>query len=89
MSTLFVSHSSKDNSAAKHICAKLFAEGHQSIFLDFDPDIGIQAGVSWERTLYTKLRSCRAVIALHRFAVVFCRNCPGPNGRQAGVRSAD
>ncbi len=64
MSTLFISHSSKDNSAAKHICAKLLAEGHQSIFLDFDPDIGIQAGVSWERTLYTKLRSCRAVIAL-------------------------
>jgi hypothetical protein len=64
MSTLFVSHSSKDNSTAKHICAKLLEEGHQSIFLDFDPDVGIQAGVSWERTLYTKLRSCKAVIAL-------------------------
>jgi WD40 repeat protein len=64
MSTLFISHSSKDNSTAKHICAKLFEAGHQSIFLDFDPDVGIQAGVSWERTLYTKLRSCRAVIAL-------------------------
>lgn len=64
MSTLFISHSSKDNSTAKHFSAKLFEEGHQSIFLDFDPDIGIKAGVSWERTLYTKLRSCRAVIAL-------------------------
>lgn len=64
MSILFISHSSKDSSAARHFCARLIAEGHQSIFLDLDPEVGIQAGVSWERTLYTKLRSCRAVIAL-------------------------
>ena len=64
MSTLFISHSRKDNIAAEHLCTKLRADGHQSIFLDFDPEVGIKAGVSWERTLYTKLRSCRAVIAL-------------------------
>ena len=29
-----------------------------------DPEQGIVAGQSWERTLYRKLRSCRAVIAL-------------------------
>lgn len=65
MSTLFISHSSKDNSVATQLSTRLKEKGHQSLFLDFDPDIGIQAGVSWERTLYTKLRSCRAVIALY------------------------
>ena len=64
MSNLFISHSSRDNDAAKELQARLEEKGHRSVFLDFDPDKGIQAGVSWERTLYTKLRSCRAVVAL-------------------------
>lgn len=64
MSTLFISHSSRDNVAAAQLQAQLERQGHRSVFLDFDPDAGIQAGVSWERTLYTKLRACRAVIAL-------------------------
>ncbi|MFK7744836.1 MAG: toll/interleukin-1 receptor domain-containing protein [Roseobacter sp.] len=64
MSTLFISHSSADAEAAKVLQARLEAQGHRSVFLDFDPDAGIQAGASWERTLYTKLRACRAVVAL-------------------------
>ena len=64
MSTLFISHSSHDNAAAKELQARLEEQGHHSVFLDLDPETGIQAGVSWERTLYTKLRACRAVVAL-------------------------
>ncbi|MDH5625561.1 MAG: toll/interleukin-1 receptor domain-containing protein [Nitrospira sp.] len=64
MSNLFISHSSRDNAAAKELQARLEEQGHRSVFLDLDPEIGIQAGVSWERTLYTKLRACRAVVAL-------------------------
>lgn len=64
MSSLFISHSSRDKAAATVLQAQLAAQGHHSVFLDFDPDVGIQAGVSWERTLYTKLRACRAVVAL-------------------------
>ena len=64
MSTLFISHSSRDNEAAVVLKAMLEKQGHRSLFLDLDPDKGIQAGVSWERTLYTKLRACRAVVAL-------------------------
>ena len=64
MSNLFISHSSHDNAAAKDLQARLAKQGHHSVFLDLDPAAGIQAGVSWERTLYTKLRACRAVVAL-------------------------
>ena len=64
MSTLFISHSSRDNEAAVALKAVLEKQGHRSLFLDLDPDKGIQAGVSWERTLYTRLRACRAVVAL-------------------------
>ena len=64
MSNLFISHSSQDNEAAEDLKARLEARGHRSLFLDLDPEKGIQAGASWERTLYTKLRACRAVVAL-------------------------
>ena len=64
MSHLFISHSSRDNAAAEDLKDRLEARGHRSLFLDLDPEKGIQAGASWERTLYTKLRACRAVVAL-------------------------
>ena len=64
MSNLFISHSSHDAAAALELQARLAEQGHYSVFLDLDPHAGIQAGVSWERTLYTKLRACQAVVAL-------------------------
>lgn len=64
MSAIFISHSSKDNAYAKQLEEQLTAQNHHSVFLDLDPAKGIVAGQSWERTLYRKLRSCQAVIAL-------------------------
>lgn len=64
MSTIFISHSSGDNDIARELQQRLERLGHTSIFLDLDPEKGIIAGVSWEQTLYRKLRACRAVIAV-------------------------
>ena len=75
MSVLFISHSSKDNDAANALAAELATQGHHAVFLDFDPEKGIVAGASWEQTLYTKLRACRAVLALctdHYLASQWC-----------------
>ncbi len=64
MSAIFISHSSKDNDLARALEARLGGRDYHSVFLDFDPEKGIAGGQSWERTLYRKLRACRAVIAL-------------------------
>src|SRR5271165_3954344 len=64
MSAIFLSHSSADNRIAAAICEKLAADGHRSIFLDFDPTSGIPAGRDWEQELYRQLRVCQAVIVL-------------------------
>jgi hypothetical protein len=64
MSSIFISHSSRDNAIAKELEHRLARQGHSSVFLDLDPEKGIVAGQSWERTLYRKIRACRAVIAL-------------------------
>jgi WD40 repeat protein len=64
MSTIFISHSSADKEIAVELAELLTKGRHTSVFLDIDPEAGIGAGKSWERTLYRKLRSCRAVVAL-------------------------
>jgi len=64
VTAIFISHSSKDQEPATAMKAWLEAQGHSSLFLDFDPDAGIRAGSDWEQTLYGKLRQCQAVIAL-------------------------
>lgn len=64
MSTIFISHSSQDKQIAKTLEERLIQQNHHSVFLDLDPEKGIVAGQNWERTLYRKLRACRAVIAL-------------------------
>jgi WD40 repeat protein len=64
MSAIFISHSSADNAAAAEMKAWLEAQGHNSIFLDFDPAAGIPAGRDWEGELYRRLRLCRAVLVL-------------------------
>ncbi len=64
MSSIFISHSSADGQLAAELKARLENADHNSIFLDFDPEKGTRAGVSWEQTLYRKLDDCNAVIAL-------------------------
>jgi WD40 repeat protein len=64
MTAIFISHSSADHEAAARMKSWLESQGHNSLFLDFDPAAGIRAGASWEQTLYRKLRQCQAVIAL-------------------------
>lgn len=64
MSSIFLSHNSKDNTVAERVKARLEEWGHRSVFLDFDPANGIPAGRDWEKELYARLRECRAVIIL-------------------------
>ena len=65
MSTVFISHSSKDNVAAEMLRQRLADRGYASLFLDFDPADGIPVGASWERTLYRQLQACDVVIVLY------------------------
>jgi WD40 repeat protein len=64
VTAIFISHSSADNAAAADMKKWLEAQGHTSLFLDFDPEAGIRGGAVWEQTLYQQLRQCQAVIAL-------------------------
>ena len=75
MSSIFLSHSSKDNAIAVQVKAQLKQWGHRSVFLDFDPEDGIPAGRDWEKELYAKLRECRAVIVLCSHASMASRWC--------------
>ena len=74
MSTIFISHSSRDNAAAEALCSRLKAENH-SLFLDFDAEKGIAPGRDWAKELYRRLRLCQAVIVLcseHSMASMWC-----------------
>jgi formylglycine-generating enzyme required for sulfatase activity len=64
MTTLFISHSSKDTHWSLALRDALRAHGYQSLFLDSHPDDGIPAGAKWERDLYQALRQSRGVVAL-------------------------
>lgn len=64
MSILFISHSSGDREVTLEVAKQLRKAGHESFFLDIDPDRGIEAGQQWERELYNNVRACRAVIVL-------------------------
>lgn len=64
MSQLFISHSSQDNFAAKGLADWLSEQGFSEIFLDLDPERGIQAGERWERRLNQAALRCQAVVFL-------------------------
>lgn len=64
MTTLFISHSSKDKAWAERAHQALTAGGYQCLFLDSHPDDGIHAGADWEQTLYQRLRQSRGVVVL-------------------------
>lgn len=74
MSTIFISHSSKDNEIASQVKTRLREQGYR-VFFDFDPEHGIPAGSNWEKELYTHLRGCWAVVVLcseHSMASHWC-----------------
>ncbi|GKS65717.1 hypothetical protein YTPLAS72_30210 [Nitrospira sp.] len=75
MSSIFISHSSRDNAIAQQVKAQLEQWGHRSVFLDFDPEKGIPAGRDWEKELYAKLRECRVVIVLCSHVSMASRWC--------------
>ena len=72
MSSIFISHSSHDNTWAERIRDWLKDEQKQrpqeqrfrSLFLNFDPDAGIQTGERWRDQLYEHLQLCAAVIVI-------------------------
>jgi hypothetical protein len=75
VSQLFVSHSSRDNFAAKALAEWLAAEGFNDIFLDLDPERGIAAGERWERALNQATLRCEAVLFLVSKAWLESRWC--------------
>ena len=56
MTAIFISLRSSDNAEAQKLKAWLTDQGHEQLFLDFDPADGIPAGVDWEQRLYRELR---------------------------------
>ncbi len=64
MINIFISHSSEDNKVAQDLIARLRFEGYQSLFLDFDPALGIQVGQDWAERILRDLDGCRAVVLL-------------------------
>lgn len=88
MSTIFISHSSKDQAATVELAAWLRERGYDSFFLDFDVEAGIAAGTAWEDTIYRHLRLCRVLIALVSPAWIESRWCFAEvtQARSAGKR---
>ncbi len=64
MTSLFISHSGRDQVAAQRVHQWLRNAGYQALFLDFDPSDGIPAGRRWEAELYAQLRRTDGVIFL-------------------------
>jgi hypothetical protein len=64
MARVFLSHSSRDNTAAAELKAWLDEQGFATAFLDFDKHGGIPVGAEWERTLYEQIQRCQALLIL-------------------------
>ena len=64
MSTIFVSHSHRDNAPAEEVGDWLSRQGFQSLFLDLHKSDGIPAGGLWEKELHRQLRRADFVLAL-------------------------
>ncbi|MFD7667999.1 TIR domain-containing protein [Streptomyces sp. NPDC059788] len=64
MTSLFVSHSSRDREATERVVGWLRDEGFAGLFIDFDPEQGIPVGRRWENELYSQLRRTDGVVFL-------------------------
>ena len=59
MTAIFISHSSADNAAAADMKPWLEAQGHTSLFLDFDPEAGSKAAAAGSRRCISSCASAR------------------------------
>jgi TIR domain len=75
MASFFISHSRQDKKAVEHLRDVLRSWGYESLFLDVDPDDGLDVGVDWEAELYRKLHLCDAVIFVGTSAAAVSRWC--------------
>ena len=64
MSTLFISHASRDRDETLAVCAWLESQGWKDVFLDIDPDRGIVVGERWLDALKLAGERCEAVLVL-------------------------
>ena len=64
MSSIFLSHSSKESFEAIALKNWLASRGWNDVFLDLDPMRGIVAAERWERALHAASSRCEAVIFL-------------------------
>lgn len=74
MTSLFLSHSSKDKEFAQSLHTWL-RDYRYEVFLDFDGKAGIPGGSDWERELYLNLRASDAVIAVRSEAYLASAWC--------------
>jgi len=63
---LFISHKTEDKAIANEVLRRALEQGYteKQMFLDGDPDSGIEAGTEWERKIYESLKHTRAMIVL-------------------------
>jgi len=64
VSRIFLSHSSGDLAEAKALADWLREKGFDDIFLDADPDRGINPGERWEKALHAAADRCEMVLFL-------------------------
>lgn len=64
MATIFISHSSKDNLAARDVHEWLNDQGYGPAFLDFSPDDGMTGGMDWWRQLAENVKRAKIFLIL-------------------------
>lgn len=62
MARVFISHSSRDDEAARWVADWLQGLNFEAPFLDFDKHSGIPPGADWERTLYREIATSQALL---------------------------
>jgi hypothetical protein len=64
---LFISHRTADKEFAIDLLERAKQRGYEDrqLFLDSDPDSGFAAGSEWERVIYDRLKSHRAMIVIY------------------------
>ncbi|MDX2266087.1 MAG: SUMF1/EgtB/PvdO family nonheme iron enzyme [Hyphomicrobiales bacterium] len=75
MPNVFISYSRRNKRTAEQIVAKLQSEGIADIFLDKDPENGINPGSDWEKTLKTKVAASKIMLLIVSPAWLQSKHC--------------